>query len=275
MQAQISVDHGEWHSGRGSLKIVFKSPTNLGAINVSQLVVVEPDVQYRLECYARTDDLRTAGPPIVEIRDASDSAILATSQPLPDGTNKWQPITVEFKTGPQMEGRSIETLPATCRILFVQSLGLFGMTTSISNVPAAPPSSAMMPAEPATKTPPLHAERPQTFASRFVFLTICVAVVMTTLAFGTVHYWALAVFALSAVLIICFGAADAGLALVADRLIRAVPLLGLIVLLWSTAAAAATAPIRRLPVPIDAHRAIHSNALLWSRYLPSHLFWRT
>jgi O-antigen ligase len=68
----------------------------------------------------------------------------------------------------------------------------------------------MMPAtEPATETQPVRAERPQTFASRFVFLTICVAVVMTTLAFGTVHYWALAVFSLSATLIVCFGVVDA------------------------------------------------------------------
>jgi O-antigen ligase len=68
----------------------------------------------------------------------------------------------------------------------------------------------MMPAtEPATETPIVRAERPQTFASRFVFLTICVAVVMTTLAFGTVHYWALAVFSLSATLIVCFGVVDA------------------------------------------------------------------
>jgi O-antigen ligase len=111
-------------------------------------------------------------------------------------------------------------------------LGLFGMTTSISSVPAVAPSPAMMPTEPATETPPLSAERPQTFASRFVFLTICVAVVMTTLAFGTVHYWALAVFSLSAVLIVCFGVADAW----ASRSLRIslsplqLPLLGLIAL---------------------------------------------
>ena len=40
-------------------------------------------------------------------------------------------------------------------------------------------------------------------------LTICVAVVMTTLTFGTVHYWALAVLSISAATIVCFGVADA------------------------------------------------------------------
>jgi len=40
------------------------------------------------------------------------------------------------------------------------------------------------------------------------FLTICVAVVLTTLGYGTVHYWALAVFALSAAGILCLWCVD-------------------------------------------------------------------
>ena len=68
-QAAITLDHTQWHSGRGSLKIVFESPTNLDVINVSQLVVVEPDTSYRLECYARTQDLRSGGTPVIEVLD--------------------------------------------------------------------------------------------------------------------------------------------------------------------------------------------------------------
>jgi O-antigen ligase len=41
-----------------------------------------------------------------------------------------------------------------------------------------------------------------------VFLTICVAIALTTLAYGTVHNWALAIFALSAVLLVCLWAVD-------------------------------------------------------------------
>ena len=33
-----------------------------------------------------------------------------------------------------------------------------------------------------------------TLASRFAFLVICVAIVLSALAYGTVHYWALALF---------------------------------------------------------------------------------
>ena len=49
----------------------------------------------------------------------------------------------------------------------------------------------------------------RTVASRFIFLIICVAIVMTTLAFGTVHYWALAVFEISAAAIVLLWAVDA------------------------------------------------------------------
>ncbi len=67
----------------------------------------------------------------------------------------------------------------------------------------------MLRPEPAAEPPAPSAKRARTFASRFIFLLISVAVVMTTLAYGTVHYWALAVFWLSAAAIICFAVADA------------------------------------------------------------------
>jgi hypothetical protein len=51
--------------------------------------------------------------------------------------------------------------------------------------------------------------RRHTLASRLAFVTICVAIVMTTLAYGTVHYWALAVFAVSAAGLVALWAVDA------------------------------------------------------------------
>lgn len=53
-----------------------------------------------------------------------------------------------------------------------------------------------------------RARRRHTLASRLIFLTICAAVALTTLAYGTVHYWALAAFALSAAGITCLWCAD-------------------------------------------------------------------
>lgn len=48
-----------------------------------------------------------------------------------------------------------------------------------------------------------------TLASSFIFFMLCAAIVLSTLAYGTVHYWALAVFEFGAALVVCFWAVDA------------------------------------------------------------------
>jgi O-antigen ligase len=71
-----------------------------------------------------------------------------------------------------------------------------------------------------------------TVASRFVFLTICVGIVLSALAFGTVHYWALALFNLGAVTILILWVVD-GWQLGTFRISRNIlqlPLLGIVVL---------------------------------------------
>lgn len=48
-----------------------------------------------------------------------------------------------------------------------------------------------------------------TLASRFVFLVICVAIVLSALAYGTVHYWALELFNLGALTVLVLWVVDA------------------------------------------------------------------
>jgi O-antigen ligase len=107
------------------------------------------------------------------------------------------------------------------------------MTTSVLNASAVPALRAeRLPAESAKPAPGEPAKRRHTLASRLAFLTVCVAVVTTTLAYGTVHYWALAVFALSAAGLLCLWCVD-GLVLRSVLISRNSlqwPLLGMIVL---------------------------------------------
>ena len=56
-----------------------------------------------------------------------------------------------------------------------------------------------------------------TLASRLAVLTICVMIVLTTMAYGTVHYWALAMFAATAAGMVCLWCLD-GLVLRSVRL---------------------------------------------------------
>src|ERR1041385_5644184 len=103
------------------------------------------------------------------------------------------------------------------------------MTTSTSN------DSIMLepPHRPTANSPSQDGgKRRHTLASRLAFLTICVMIVLTTLAFGTVHDWALATFAVTAAGLVCLWCLD-GLVLGSVQLNRnalQAPLLGLILL---------------------------------------------
>ncbi len=111
--AQITVD-AQAHSGRASLRIVFRAPTKLDAIHVSQAVAVEPNTQYHFECWARTTDLTTGRPPLITILSAADNAPLASSPPLPTGTNDWQRIALDFKTKPNSDGVIVKLTRQSC-----------------------------------------------------------------------------------------------------------------------------------------------------------------
>jgi O-antigen ligase len=94
------------------------------------------------------------------------------------------------------------------------------MTISTSNAPQAErpraePAAAdalaptQTPAPPAGPAPRVSGEPPRTLWSRFIILMLCLAVVTTTLAFGTVHSWSLGLFQLSAALVFALWMMDA------------------------------------------------------------------
>jgi O-antigen ligase len=106
------------------------------------------------------------------------------------------------------------------------------MTTSIfERSLVAPAAASLEKAEPA-KLAARPAGAIHTMASRFLFLTLCVTVVLSTLAYGTVHYWALAVFVLGAALVALLWIADAWRlrALRISRNSLQWPLLGMVIL---------------------------------------------
>ena len=100
---RISLNNVGPHSGQQSLEIVFKSPNRLDDIPVSQTVIVEPDTQYRLQFYVRTDGLISASTPLIAVKDLSGQT-LASSSPAMNGTRDWQAVTLTFKSKPTEEG---------------------------------------------------------------------------------------------------------------------------------------------------------------------------
>jgi len=111
--AQIVIDP-RGRNGEGSLRIVFNAPTKLESIPVSQTIIVEPETQYRIQFYQRTEGLITASTPALVIYDSVDNAQLASSPPTPTGTNDWQMVTLDFKTKPKHEGISVGLVRAAC-----------------------------------------------------------------------------------------------------------------------------------------------------------------
>jgi tetratricopeptide (TPR) repeat protein len=106
-QLQISIDSNQAHSGSRSLRLVFQVRSHVRSINLAQVAAIQPNTQYDLECYVKTQNLEGAGTPVVLISDANDGTILATSVPAANGTSDWQRIDLMFKSGEKSEAVSV------------------------------------------------------------------------------------------------------------------------------------------------------------------------
>ena len=114
-QAQIGIDPNRSHSGSKSLRIVFQVRSRIDSLNLSQLVLVEPEKQYDVEFYVRTEKLQSGATPFVEIVDATDGSVVAASPPTPDGNSDWQLLALNFKTGPKTEAVTIRVNRGSCQ----------------------------------------------------------------------------------------------------------------------------------------------------------------
>jgi len=113
--SQVVVDARAAHSGRRSLRILFNAAGDAEFHNVSQLVAVEPSTRYRLTYFVRTEELRSAATLVAMAADAtSPDAALASSVPVPSGTNDWQQVSFEFTTGPKTEAALVRLVRVGC-----------------------------------------------------------------------------------------------------------------------------------------------------------------
>jgi hypothetical protein len=112
-QAQVSFDARNYHSGAYSLRIVFQAPGKI-EFALAQFVAIEPGTQYDVEFFVRTSQLESVGPPVVEVVDGADGAVLGTSPPARSGDNDWQANAITFKTGPKAEAIAIRVNRASC-----------------------------------------------------------------------------------------------------------------------------------------------------------------
>ncbi|HTG14618.1 MAG TPA: carbohydrate binding domain-containing protein [Blastocatellia bacterium] len=95
--ARLNIDATVAHSGSRSLKIAFagRDTTNLDN-GVKQLVMVQPGVHYKIECYVKTSELVTSEGPKVAVTASDSGELLVESNPVAAGSSDWQPLSVVF-----------------------------------------------------------------------------------------------------------------------------------------------------------------------------------
>jgi tetratricopeptide (TPR) repeat protein len=112
-KTDVRLDATQKHSGKRSLRIQFNGYSALQYYHVYQTVVIQPAKKYRLAFWYRADKLKSAGPPLIEILNASDYKLIKSSKPIEDST-EWQKKEVEFITPEDTEAIVIRVGRVVC-----------------------------------------------------------------------------------------------------------------------------------------------------------------
>ena len=114
VRIRATRDSQEFHSGGYSLRIDYEGNSNPSTKVISQLVLVEPNTDYRLSFAAQTVDIVTGGLPLVTVTDAADGNFLAKSSALPGGTATWRNYEIECKTTSETQAVIVSIQRAAC-----------------------------------------------------------------------------------------------------------------------------------------------------------------
>ena len=99
--AQSNVSREVAHSGGRSLRLDFKGrDTTKLDDEISQMLLVRPGAQYKLEFFVRTQDLVTPEGPRIVVADSKSAPAIAASEPAPAGSNDWRRESVSFVAPP-------------------------------------------------------------------------------------------------------------------------------------------------------------------------------
>jgi len=100
--------------GTRSLRITFKGYVKPEMHNIVQSVAVQPGRRYRLAFMLRTDNLRSGGPPLLQIISGRDNKGIASSEPFLAGSADWKQVTIDFTAPEDFDAVMIRTGRASC-----------------------------------------------------------------------------------------------------------------------------------------------------------------
>jgi len=125
-QMDIGLDQEKHHTGSRSLKLTYEARSNLEAVNVFQIVPVQPGTEYDLECYVSTKELVSGSTPKVDVLDpTTDGTIVSTTPALP-GTTPWTKVTASFKTGDKTQAVLLRVVRVSCATKDMPLCPIFG-----------------------------------------------------------------------------------------------------------------------------------------------------
>jgi hypothetical protein len=110
----ISSDSSVKAEGQKSLRLTFKGYVKPELHNVAQFVAAEPGARYRLGFSLRTENLRSAGPPMLQVVAGPAAAILGSTQMFATGTQEWTSLSIEFTVPADADGFAIRTVRGSC-----------------------------------------------------------------------------------------------------------------------------------------------------------------
>ena len=135
-RSDIGSDSSIAHSGKRSLRALFRAYTKLPFSDIQQTIAVRPGSRQRIEFWLRTENLRSGSMPTFLFVNGQGQQILGVTPPFPVGTNDWQKMSVDIDVPADSEGirvvSSREPCPAECPLTGIFWLDDFRITELVS-----------------------------------------------------------------------------------------------------------------------------------------------
>jgi tetratricopeptide (TPR) repeat protein len=110
----VKLDSSSKKEGNRSLRLSFNGYANTEIKNLRQYVTVESGKRYRLIFWMRTENLKSAGTPNLEVVNANDDKVITSTNPFQTGTNDWQQMKLDFTAPANAEAVELRTGRAYC-----------------------------------------------------------------------------------------------------------------------------------------------------------------
>ncbi len=111
---KVDRDSNHKHEGGYGLRVLFTGFSSIELYNLSQIAALSPSSRYRLTFWVKTENLKSAGTPTLEVVSGKDNKIIAVSKAFPNDSNDWQQIQVDFALNADTEGAIFRLARSYC-----------------------------------------------------------------------------------------------------------------------------------------------------------------